>query len=107
MEELEEVHVPLQADQRCDLGGAEGRVTPVDDVLEVFSGDFRGRDVQRQNVVGELGERQVFPLLQLVVDVGDALGDVEPTVRSEALENNLLERELWYVRLLAVCGCSP
>lgn len=40
MEELEEVEVVLEVDEGRRLGGAEGRVAAVDDVLEVGRGDF-------------------------------------------------------------------
>lgn len=93
VEELQEVDVVLEVDQGGDLLGAEGRVAAADDVLEVIGGDLRGRDVERQDVEGEVNEREVLPGLPPLGD-GDRLRDVQAAVGGEALEDDLLKGEL-------------
>lgn len=61
MEELEEVNAALEVDQWGDIFRSEGGVTPVDDVPEVLGGNFGGRDVKGEDVIGELVEGEVFP----------------------------------------------
>lgn len=93
VEQLKQVQVVLEVSQGCDLVMSEGGVTLVDDGLEVLRGYLGGRDVQRQDVVGELGEGQVFPVLP-VGGGGDLLGDIEATVVGETLEDDVFEGEL-------------
>ena len=93
VEQLEQVQVVLQVSQGRDLVVSEGRVTSVDDALEVVRWYLGARDVQRQDVVGEVGEGQVFPVLP-VCGGGDLLGDVQATVVGEALEDDVFEGEL-------------
>lgn len=72
---------------------AEGRIAPVDDVLEVFSRYLSGRDVQRQDVVGKLGKGQVLPTLP-VRRRGYLFGNVETAIGSETLEDDIFEGQL-------------
>ena len=85
--------VVLEMYQGRDVVGAEGGVTAADDVLEVLGGDLGGRDVKRQNVEGEVNEREVLPGLPFRRG-GDVLGDVQAAVGGEALQDDLLEGEL-------------
>lgn len=55
--------VAVELGERCDLLVAKGRVTLVDDVLEVDGWNLRRRDVQREDFVGEVGEAEVLPAL--------------------------------------------
>lgn len=93
MKQLEQIQVVLQVLQRRDGLVAEGRIAPVDDVLEVFGGYFGGGDVQRQDVVGEVGEGQVLPALPIGGE-GDLFGDIQAAVGSEALEDDIFKGEL-------------
>lgn len=61
VEQLQEVQVILEVSQGGHVLVTKGRVAPVDDVLEVLGGDLSGRNVERQDVEGEVGERQVLP----------------------------------------------
>lgn len=45
MEELEEVEIVVEVNQRGGFRGAEGRVALVDDGLEVLGGDLGAGDV--------------------------------------------------------------
>lgn len=93
MEELEQIEIVLQMPEGRDIVMAEGRIAPVDDVLEVVGGYLGGRNVQRQDVEGELGEGQVLPALP-VRSGGDLLGDVQAAIGGEALEDDILKRQL-------------
>lgn len=90
MEELEEVLVLDQVDEGSGLGGAESRVTSVDNVLEVGRGDFGGGDVEGEDLKGEVREAEVLPALP-GVGAGYMLGDVKTTVVGETLENGFFE----------------
>lgn len=93
VEELEQVQVVLQVAQGGDILVTESRITLVDNVLEVLRGYLGGRDVQGEDVEGELGKGQVLPALP-IGGGGDLLGDVEAAVGGEALEHDLLEGQL-------------
>jgi len=58
VEELEKVEVLglVQSDDRRDVLGAEGRITAVDDVLEVGRRNLRFGDVQREDLMRKLLE---------------------------------------------------
>lgn len=104
VEQLEEVEVVVEVAERGSLGGSEGGVASVDDVLEVGGGDLGRRDVQRQDLVGQIGEGEVLPRLP-VAGLGDVLGDEQATVAGKALENDLFEGEL--VDAISICGSRP
>lgn len=93
MEQLEKVEVVVEVAEGGGLGGSKGGIAPVDDALEVGGRDLGGRDVQRQDLVGEVGEGQVLPGLP-VIDLGDVLRNEQAAVAGEAFEDDLLEREL-------------
>lgn len=80
--------------QRRRFGAAECRVAAVDDILEIGRRDLARRNVQRQDLVGEVGEAQILPRLP-VLSSGDLLGDVETAIVSEALEDDFFERKLY------------
>ena len=62
MEQLEEVQVAvLQVLQRGDILRPEGRVASVDQSLQINRRDFRGRDVEAENLQGDLLVCEVFP----------------------------------------------
>lgn len=61
MEELEKVEVVLKLDQRCDLLGAECRVTSLDDGLKVVGGDFAAGDVEGEDLESEVGVGEILP----------------------------------------------
>ena len=61
VEELEEVEVVLKLDQRCDVLGAECRVTSLDDSLQVVGGDFAAGDVEAEDLESELGVGEILP----------------------------------------------
>jgi hypothetical protein len=93
VEELEEVEVVVEVDERGSFRSAEGGVTPVDDAPEVVGGDLGAGDVEGENLESQVGEGEVLPSLP-VVGGGDVLGDVEAAVGGEALEDSFLEGEL-------------
>jgi hypothetical protein len=78
------VDVVLEVYQGGDVVGAEGGITAGNDILEVLGGDLGGRDVKRQNVEGEVNEREVLPGLPLIRD-GDVFGDIQAAIGGEAL----------------------
>lgn len=110
--------------QRRNFFGAERRVAAVDDGLEVVGGDLGARDVEAEDLEGEFGIREVFPVALRSVSAIDSCGQVESIeamsatqgiallraypvlcggnlvrqeetpVSGEALEDNGLEREL-------------
>ena len=92
VEELEKMDVTLELDERCYVGGAESSIAATDDVFEVVGRDFGGGDVKREDVVSQVGEGKVLPLLP-PFGSRNRFGNVETAVGSEALENNLLEGE--------------
>lgn len=55
VEQLEEVEVVAQVHQGRRLLGTESRVASVDDVFEIGRRDFVGRDVEAENLQGEVG----------------------------------------------------
>ncbi len=94
-------------DQGGDLFGAEGGITPADDVLEVLGGDFRGRDVERQDIVGKVDKGEILPRLPVGRD-GDFFGNVQAAVGCKTLENDLFKRELLCFKPSAVSSlCGP
>jgi hypothetical protein len=93
VEQLEQVDVVLEMNQGGDVLGAEGRIAAADDVLEVVGRDLGGRNVERQDVEGEVDEREVLPGRPLRRR-GDLLGDVQAAVGGETLEDNFLEGKL-------------
>lgn len=79
--------------ERGGLWGAEGRVTPVDNILEVAARNLGGGDVEAENLKGKIWEGQILPALP-VGGLWDVLGDEETAVRGESLEYYLLKGEL-------------
>jgi hypothetical protein len=78
------VDVVLEVYQGGDVVGAEGGIAAGNDILEVLGGDLGGRDVKRQNVEGEVNEREVLPGLPLIRG-GDVFGDIQAAIGGEAL----------------------
>lgn len=88
--QLKDVLVVTGLAQRRDLGVTEGRVRAVNDVLEVGRRDRVGRDEERQDLVGQLGEREVGPLrLPVGGELGDLSRDVETSIGSETGQDGL------------------
>jgi hypothetical protein len=100
------VDVPLQLDERGDVGGPESGVAAADDVLEVLGRDLGGRDVERQDVEGKINEREVLPGLPLLGG-GNLMGNVQTAVGGEALEDDLLEGELLFAKRQRCAVLSP
>lgn len=63
MKQLEQVVVVLQVDERGGVGAAKGRVAALDNVLEVGGGDLGRGDVEREDLVGQVGKGEVLPRL--------------------------------------------
>lgn len=61
MEQLKQMVVVFQMNQRCSFGASECRVASLDDVFEVLGGDFARRNVQREDLVGEVLKAEVLP----------------------------------------------
>lgn len=93
MEKLEQIEVVLEMNERCDIGGAEGRVASIDDSLEVFGGDLGRGDVERHDIVGELGERKVLPALPIGRS-RNLLWDVQAAIAGKALQDDVFEGKL-------------
>lgn len=93
VEQLEQIQVVLQVLQGCNVLMAESCVAPADDVLEVVGWYFGRRDVQGQDIVGDVGEGQVLPALP-IGGGGDLLGDVQAAVGGETLEHDVFKRQL-------------
>jgi hypothetical protein len=97
VEELQQMYVLLLVERhrRRDIFGAEGGIASSDNVLEVCSGYFGGRDVEGEDFVCEVLEGQVLPRGGPVAGkYGDLFGDEQPAVRGETLEDDVLEGEL-------------
>lgn len=97
VEQLQQMQLLLRVEclQRRDIGGAEGGITPLDDVLQVCRGNLSGRYVEREDLEGQLLERLVLPLGQEVGwQLGDLLGNEEAAVAGESFEHHFLKREL-------------
>ena len=93
MEQLKEVLVVYHVNKGRGVRSAERGVAAIDDALEVLRGDLGRGDVQGEDLVGQLGEAEIFPALPRGGD-GDRLGDVQAAVGGEALEDDLFEGEL-------------
>lgn len=97
VEEFEEVEVALAVE--FNDGGAfrvaEGGIGALDDIFEIFTGNFGLGDVERHDTEGQFLEAQVAPFRLPTGGEGrDFLGDEETTIGSETLENDLLEGKL-------------
>jgi hypothetical protein len=63
--------------ERRDLFGAERRVAAVDDGLEIVGRDLGPRNVEAEDLEGELGVREVFPVALPSVLAIDSRGQDE------------------------------
>lgn len=82
VEEFEEICVVGEVDEGSGLGGAEGGITAVDDVLEVGRGNLGGGDVEGEDLEGQFGEAEVLPRLPCL-GLGDVLGDIKAAIVGE------------------------
>jgi hypothetical protein len=97
VEELEQMYVLLlvERDGRRDVFCAECRVAAVDDVFEVCGRYLGRRDVEGEDLVCEIREREVLPARRPVVgEAGDLLRDEQPAVGGEAFQYDFLKGEL-------------
>lgn len=93
MEQFEQVQVVVEVSQGCRLWGAESRVRAVDDALQVFPRNLSGRDVEREDLEGQIGKGQVLPALPLA-GTGNLFWDIQAAIVGETLENDIFKREL-------------
>jgi hypothetical protein len=57
--------------QRGDIFRAKGRVASIDDGFQVVCGDLGSRNVEAENLKGQFGVGEVFPLaLKSVLAIG-------------------------------------
>lgn len=90
MEELEDVLLLSNALEGGDLGVTEGGVGAFDELIEVLAGDLLAGDEERVELKGELGEREVLPVvLPVFGQSGEVGGDVESSVGSKSSEDGL------------------
>ena len=102
VEQLQQMYVLflVERDRGRHLLRAECGVAAMDDVFQVGGRDLGRGDVEGENFEREVFEGEVFPVGRpLVRQGGNFFGDEEAAVRSEALEDDFLERELCYVSL--------
>lgn len=76
--------------QRRNVFGAKRRVAAVDDGLEVVGGDLGARDVEAEDLEGEFGVREVFPVALRSVSAIDSCGQVESIEAMSATQGNAL-----------------
>ena len=98
MEQLEGVQVILgdKFDGGGNLGVAERRVRALDQLLEVGGGDLVRRDVQRQDLVGEVLESEPRPARSPALGQRwNGLGNEQTSIDGEALFSGFFERELF------------
>lgn len=99
-----DVALRVERDGRGDVFCAEGRVTLVDDVLQVGRGDLGGGDVEGEDLVCEVLEGQVLPFgCPIGGQLRDLFRNEETAVGGKTLENDLLERELQSLVLIHNC----
>ena len=92
MEEFEDVLLLRDLVERSRLRVSEGRVRGVDDGFQVRGGDLGGRDEEREDVVGQIGEGQSSPRsFPVGGEGGDSFGDVESSIGGESSKNSLRE----------------
>ena len=97
VKQFQEVQVLLrvQRDQRGAFRMTEGRIRTFDDLLQVLRRNFGGRDVQLRDLESKVLEGKVAPIgLPRLGQGGDLLRDEQATVRSQSLQDNILERKL-------------
>lgn len=94
VEQLEQVVVILQVHKRRSIFASEGRITPLDDILEVCGRNLCGRDVKRQDLVSQVDKAEVLPRLP-IRGLGDSFGDEKATVVCETLEDCFFEGKLF------------
>ncbi len=99
VEQLEQVVAVAEVHERRRVGVAKRRVAALHNVAEVGGRDLVRGDVERQNLVGQVGKGEVLPGLP-AGGRGDGLGDEEAAIGGEALEDNLLKGELQCVLVL-------
>jgi hypothetical protein len=97
VKQLQQMQVLLfvQCHQRCDIVGAECCVAAVDDVFQVVGRNLFWRDVQGEDLIGQLLKRIVAPFAQEVGREGwDVFGDEEATIAGKAFQDDLFEGKL-------------
>lgn len=103
MEQLQQMYIPLgvQSHSRRHIFCAERCITPVYDVFKI-GGWYLGRgDVEGEDFVGELFEREVFPCcLPIAGKAWNLFRDEQTAIGGESLQYDFLEGELRIVRLL-------
>lgn len=112
VEQLEQVDVLLlvQCHSRRYILCAESRVALVDYIFEVCSWYFRGRDVERKDLICEVLKREMLPVGGPVAGEGRYfLGDEESAIGGKTFQHDILEGELqksarvnWDVCLAAI-----
>lgn len=71
VEQLKKVEVIFQVSQGSDILCAKGRIASIDDGFQVVGGDLGSRNVEAENLKGQLCVGEVFPVaLQPVLAIG-------------------------------------
>ena len=93
VEQLEQVVVILQVHKRRSIFASEGRITPLDNILEVCRRNLCRRNVKRQDLVSQVDKAEVLPRLP-IRGLGDCFGDEKTAVVCETLEDCFFEGKL-------------
>lgn len=90
-----QVFALVKRDQRRDVFRPEGRITPLDDILQILRRDLLLRDIQGEDLVRQLLEGVVLPFrLPVGWERRHLFRDEEATIRCKTLEDYLFERQL-------------
>lgn len=97
MEQLEKVEVLLLVEgcDRDNVVRAERGIALLDDLLQIGFGDLVARNVEGEDLKGEILEGQVSPsCLPVGGQRRDLFGDKEAAIIGKALKNDIFEGEL-------------